>query len=89
MRHGETWDQRLAQEEPHLDPSANPTTGDEDRPRTYGEEPGVRAGRLVAPDEGAHGDVEKDEVARDVGIDGGAASAEEAAMHVIPEEELP
>ena len=89
MRHGETWDQRLAQEEPDLDSSALPTTGDEDEPRTYGEEAGPRAGRLVAPDEGAHEDAEKDEVAVDVGIDGGAASAEEAAMHVIPEEELP
>lgn len=89
MRAGETWEQRLAQEEPDLDPSAIPTSSDEDEPRTYGEEQGLRAGRLVAPDEGAHEDAEKDEVAADVGIDGGAASAEEAAMHVIPEEELP
>jgi hypothetical protein len=44
-----------------------------------------RAGRLVSPDEGAHGDLEKDEVADDVGIDGGAASAEEAAVHVVDE----
>jgi len=44
-----------------------------------------RAGRLVSPDEGAHGDLEKDEVAEDVGIDGGAASAEEAAVHVVEE----
>lgn len=42
-----------------------------------------RAGRLVAPDEGAHADEEKDLVADDVGIDAGAASAEEAAMHVV------
>lgn len=42
-----------------------------------------RAGRLVAPDEGAHEDEDKEVVARDVGIDGAAASAEEAAMHVI------
>ncbi|WP_461022948.1 DUF5709 domain-containing protein [Thalassiella azotivora] len=46
-----------------------------------------RAGRLVAPDEGAHADTEKDVVARDVGIDGGAASAEEAAMHVVEDED--
>jgi hypothetical protein len=89
MRQGETWDQRLAQEEPDLDPSVLPTSSDEDRPQVYGEEAGARAGRLVAPDEGAHEDAEKDEVARDVGIDGGAASAEEAAVHVIPEEDLP
>ncbi len=49
-----------------------------------------RAGRLVAPDEGAHGDVTKESVADDVGIDGGAAGAEEAAMHVVEDEtELP
>ncbi|MBW8805864.1 MAG: hypothetical protein JF587_18735 [Catenulisporales bacterium] len=45
-----------------------------------------RSGRLVAPDEGAHPDEETDLVARDVGIDGGAASAEEAAVHVVDEE---
>lgn len=42
-----------------------------------------RAGRLVAEDEGAHEDTEKDMVAQDVGIDGAAASAEEAAVHII------
>jgi hypothetical protein len=48
-------------------------------------EPDPRAGRLVAPDEGAHADEETDAVADDVGVDGGAASAEEAAMHIEPE----
>ncbi|MFC5380834.1 DUF5709 domain-containing protein [Aquipuribacter nitratireducens] len=42
----------------------------------------LRAGRLVEPDEGVREDTEKDLVAEDVGIDAGAASAEEAAMHV-------
>ncbi|MFC3689941.1 DUF5709 domain-containing protein [Aquipuribacter hungaricus] len=42
-----------------------------------------RAGRLVEPDQGAAEDAEKDMIATDVGIDGGAASAEEAAMHVV------
>jgi Family of unknown function (DUF5709) len=46
---------------------------------------GDRAGRLVAPDEGAHSDDESDLIGTDVGIDGGAASAEEAAMHLEPE----
>ncbi|AXK36342.1 hypothetical protein DVA86_30920 [Streptomyces armeniacus] len=46
---------------------------------------GDRAGRLVAPDEGAHPDEEKDVVGADVGIDGAAASAEEAAVRVGPE----
>jgi hypothetical protein len=44
-----------------------------------------RAGRLVAPDQGLGEDAERDLVGEDVGIDGAAASAEEAAMHVIDE----
>lgn len=46
-----------------------------------------RAGRLVAPDEGAHTDTEGQLNADDVGIDSAAASAEEAAMHVVPDGE--
>jgi len=46
-----------------------------------------RAGRLVAPDEGVREDTEKDLDAQDVGIDGAGASAEEAAVHVIDEED--
>jgi Family of unknown function (DUF5709) len=49
--------------------------------------PDPRAGRLVAEDEGAHPDEEEDLVATDVGIDGGAASAEEAAVHVVEEDD--
>ncbi|MBA3277753.1 MAG: hypothetical protein H0U22_03340 [Geodermatophilaceae bacterium] len=45
-----------------------------------------RAGRLVAPDEGAHTDVEGQLNADDVGIDSAGASAEEAAMHVVPDD---
>ena len=48
---------------------------------------GERAGRLVADDEGAHADTEKDLVATDVGIDGAAAGAEEAAVHVVDDPE--
>ena len=79
-RAGESLDQLLAEEEPDPDPYAeaaeaqdDPLTGDDLEPR---------AGRLVAEDEGSHPDTEADLVARDVGIDGGAASAEEAAVHV-------
>ena len=43
----------------------------------------ARAGRLVEPDAGGTGDSEKDLVGYDVGIDGAAASAEEAAVHVV------
>jgi hypothetical protein len=46
-------------------------------------EGGNRAGRLVAEDEGVRTDTEKDLVAEDVGIDGAAAGAEEAAVHVV------
>lgn len=49
--------------------------------------PEPRAGRLVAEDEGVHPDTEADLVARDAGIDGGAATAEEAAVHVVDEDD--
>ena len=49
--------------------------------------PDPRAGRLVAEDEGAHPDQEEDLVARDAGFAGGAASAEEAAVHVVEEDD--
>jgi hypothetical protein len=49
--------------------------------------PDPRAGRLVAEDEGAHPDTEADLAARDAGIDGGAATAEEAAVHVVEEDD--
>ena len=79
---GETLDQRLAQEEPDVDPYA------EEDENVGGPEVGeVRSGRLVAPDEGAHSDSESDLVAEDVGFDGAAASAEEAAVHVVSDEE--
>ena len=80
---GETLDERLAQEEPEPDPYAEADQIDSELDDA---EPDPRAGRLVAPDEGDRPDVEKDEIATDVGIDGGAASAEEAAMHVIGED---
>ena len=47
----------------------------------------ARTGRLVAPDQGFGEDAEAELVAEDVGISGGAASAEEAAVHIIEEEE--
>lgn len=47
-----------------------------------------RSGRLVEPDEGIREDDEAQMVATDVGIDGGAASAEEAAVHDVDGERL-
>lgn len=85
---GESLDQRLAQEESDTAAWAagndiGDLPGGEGEPRDdeVGED---RAGRLVAPDEGAHEDEEKDLVADDVGVSGAAASAEEAAVHVVP-----
>jgi hypothetical protein len=46
-------------------------------------------GRLVQPDEGAHGDTEGTEVAVDEGAAGGGASAEERAIHRVPPEQEP
>jgi hypothetical protein len=43
----------------------------------------LRAGRLIAPDRGFGEDTEAELVAEDVGISGGAASAEEAAIHIV------
>ncbi|MEU3252666.1 DUF5709 domain-containing protein [Streptomyces sp. NPDC006997] len=88
---GETLDQRLAGELP--DPTAPDGDGLGDCEGTDGElldnEVGaIRSGRLVAPDEGAHEDQESALVATDVGIDGAAASAEEAAMHIVDEDSL-
>ena len=47
---------------------------------------GRQVGRLVAPDQGLGEDDEKDEVAEDVGFDGGVASPEELAMHIATDE---
>ncbi|XUL92685.1 DUF5709 domain-containing protein [Streptomyces galilaeus] len=89
-QHGETLDQRLAEEVPDLVVPDGDGLGDSED--TDGElldvEVGdIRSGRLVAPDEGAHEDEESGLIATDVGIDGAAASAEEAAMHIVDEDE--
>ena len=78
---GESLDERLRQEEPEPDPYAEAGENLDD-----GEVGGERAGRLVDPDGGIGEDVEKDLVGDDVGIDGAAASAEEAAVHIVPED---
>lgn len=88
MREELTLDQRLAEEVPEQTDDAGDGVGDlsggtgEPLDDQVGD---ARSGRLVAPDEGAHPDRERDLVAEDVGIDGGAASAEEAAVHVVNE----
>lgn len=92
QRDGEGLDERLAEEVPDVSPPPGDEVGDlpggEGEPvdPEAGEE---RAGRLLAPDEGAHVDATKEEIASDVGIDGGAAGAEEAAVHVVEDREPP
>jgi hypothetical protein len=91
-RQGENLELRERQQEPDDWERADRSDGLGDTEDTDGElvddQVGHRrAGRLVAPDEGAHSDTEKDVVARDIGIDGGAASAEEAAMHVVEDDD--
>ncbi|KAA1374667.1 DUF5709 domain-containing protein [Aeromicrobium fastidiosum] len=78
---GESLDERLRQEEPEPDPYAP-----EDEVLDDGEVGAQRAGRLVDPDGGIGEDTEKDLVGEDVGIDGAAASAEEAAVHIVEDE---
>jgi hypothetical protein len=82
---GESLDQRIAQEEPEPDPYDAADTDDEDL--DDGEVGDRRAGRLVDLALGLGVYTEMDLVADDVGIDGAAASAEEAAVHIVPDPE--
>jgi hypothetical protein len=95
---GESLDQLLAEEEPDITPEI-----DDERPEDIAGDkdaadedvdglllddgPDPRAGRLVAEDQEGYQDDEPDLVARDVGIDGAAATAEEAAVHVVDEDD--
>jgi hypothetical protein len=81
---GESLEQRIAQEEPEPDPYAEAAAEGE---HVGGEVGTERAGRLVAEDEGLGPDEEKDLVAEDIGIDGAGASAEEAAVHVVDDDQ--
>lgn len=82
-REHESLDERLADEQP--DPAL--LDGDDIADEQAGDdEVGARrSGRLVAPDAGFGEDRESELLGSEVGIDGGAASAEEAAVHVIEE----
>jgi len=77
---GETIDDRVRQEEPEVweDAEAERDADILDGP-VGGEVGDERTGRLMATDETT------DEYAEDEGIDGAAASAEEAAVHTIDE----
>ncbi|WP_127359587.1 DUF5709 domain-containing protein [Actinacidiphila soli] len=87
QRRGESLEQRLSEELPDTPAPEGDDLGDAwdtDGELVDDEVGDDRAGRLVAPDEGVHYETEG-LVGRDVGIDGAAASAEEAAVHVIPD----
>jgi hypothetical protein len=92
---GESLDQLLAEEEPdevpeidddeELEDFDDEDAADEDVDGLLLDDgPDPRAGRLVTVDEdGNPVDEDADLVARDVGVDGAAATAEEAAVHVV------
>ena len=95
---GESLDQMLAEEEPDIVPEADdeslaaiagdPDAADEDVDGLLLDDgPDPRAGRLIADDEGAHPDAEADLVAHDTGFDGGSSTAEEAAVHLVDEDD--
>lgn len=93
LRDPGTMDERLAEENPDVEDLPEDWDGLGDYAGGDGEllgdqVGGRRSGRLVAPDEGSHSGGNADLSAQDVGIDGGAASAEEAAMHLVDDEEL-
>nr|ASV47046.1 hypothetical protein [uncultured bacterium] len=67
MRRGDTLDERLAREVPEGEPGGDPD----------------RAGRIAIADEGIALETPDAMDGVDVGIDGGGASAEEAAVHVV------
>jgi len=76
---GESLDERLAAEEPEVwqtDPGPDAGASEPDR-----------AGRLTAADPDASGEPTASTMATDVGFAGGAASAEEAAMHVMDDDD--
>ncbi|MGI5141173.1 MULTISPECIES: DUF5709 domain-containing protein [unclassified Streptomyces] len=92
QRRSETLDERLAREVP--DAPGQQGDGVEDMAdgagEAWGEGAGGRdAGRLVAPDEGARSGSGPGLVGQDAGIDGGARTAEEAAVHIVDEDDVP
>ncbi len=94
---GESLDQQLAKEEPDAagadaersDGVAGAENALDDDVVRFLLDQGAdsRTGRIVADDDGSHLFGADDLVARDAGIDGGGATAEEAALHVLAEDE--
>ena len=88
---GESLDQRIAQEEPDFDYESDSWSDDDGDDDQVGNE---RSGRLTISGNGDDDadspedadNPQRDVFAQDVGIAGSAATAEEAAMHVIDDE---
>jgi uncharacterized protein DUF5709 len=88
---GESLDGRLARELPdgyQDDGDGLGDSSDTDGELVDDEVGDQRAGRLVDSDEGGTEDTDDELWARDEGIDGAAASAEEAAVHVVRDRDL-
>ena len=87
---GESLAGRLAREVPERPEAEGDGLGDAsdtDGELIDDEVGGRRAGRLVESVGAGWGDVEPESYALDVGIDSGAASAEEGAVHIVPDED--
>lgn len=98
QQEGESLAERLSEERPDPalqvpgpaedDDGIGDTTDTDGEPIDETEVGDARAGRLFAPDAPAgddpEEDAEQDMIGEDMGVDGGAASAEEAAVHVVP-----
>ncbi len=97
----ETLDERLAEEIPEPDPYAEPEAETDNLTEQAdfiadgesdfvddGEVGDVRAGRLIDPNQGIGPDVDNQLIGEDAGIDAGAASAEEAAVHIVPDDQI-
>ncbi|MFE4451584.1 DUF5709 domain-containing protein [Streptomyces sp. NPDC056796] len=84
QREGESLDRRLAQEVPEDDPllTGEAHEGPEDNGPEEDDAGNERAGRVTTTDEEPGAAQNNRVLGRDVGIDGGAASAEEAAVHI-------
>jgi hypothetical protein len=97
----ESLDELLAEEEPDIDDDSDEESWDENATRhdvgrlERDEDADARAGRLAAPEADVYGDPDEDVpgiqdgelLGQDTGIDGGGASAEEAAVHVVGEDD--
>ena len=102
QRDGDTLDERLAREVPDdvdagdpaaVDPAEDGLGADSSATDAVGDDPAgeagaVRAGRLVADD--TNPDTASTDVldADDAGMSGGAATAEEAAMHLVSDDDV-